>query len=136
LHDGSMTLESRHLSERIGRPADEVYAYASDPANLPRWAPGLGNSVEQVDGQWFVDTPSGRVSLAFAPRNDFGILDHYVTLDSAEVIYIPMRVIPDEGGSEVLFTLRRRPGMTDAEFGADADAVAADLARLKRVMES
>jgi hypothetical protein len=47
-----------------------------------------------------------------------------------------MRVIPDEGGSEVLFTLRRRAGMTDAEFGADADAVAADLARLKRAMES
>ena len=135
LHDGSMTLQSRHLSERISRPADEVYAYASDPANLPRWAPGLGDSVEQVDGQWFVDAPSGRVSLAFAPRNDFGILDHYVTLDSAEVIYIPMRVITDESGSEVLFTLRRRPGITEAEFGADADAVAADLARLKCVME-
>jgi hypothetical protein len=136
LHDASMTLESRHLSKRISRPADEVYAYASDPVNLPRWAPGLGNSVEQVDGQWFVGTPTGRVRLAFAPRNGFGILDHYVTLDSGEVIYVPMRVITDEGGSEVLFTLRRRPHMTDAEFEADADAVAADLARLKHVLES
>jgi hypothetical protein len=137
LHDGSMNLESRHLSERVSRPADEVYAYASDPGNLPRWAPGLGKSVEQVDGQWFVGTPTGRVRLAFAPRNEFGVLDHYVTLDSGEVIYIPMRVITDEGGgSEVLFSLRRRPGMTDAEFEADADAVAADLARLKRVLES
>ena len=133
-HDGGMTLESRHLSERIGRPADEVYAYASDPANLPRWAPGLGNSVEQVDGQWFVETPAGRVRVAFAPRNDFGILDHYVTLSSGEVIYIPFRVIADDSGSEVLFTLRRRPGMTDAEFEADVNAVVADLARLKHVM--
>jgi hypothetical protein len=33
-----------------------------------------------------------------------------------------------------MFTLRRRPGMTDAEFGEDA--VAADLARLKRVLEA
>lgn len=136
LHDGGMTLESRHLSERIGRPAEEVYAYASDPANLPRWAPGLGNSVEQVDGHWFVDTPGGRVRLAFAPRNDFGVLDHYVTLGSGEVIYIPMRVIADESGSEVLFTLRRRRDMTDAEFKADADAVLADLARLKQILES
>jgi hypothetical protein len=130
-----VTFESRHLSEHMDLPADKVYAYVSDPVNLPRWAPGLGNAVEQIDGQWFVDTPAGRVRLTFAPRNDFGILDHYVTLNSGEVIYVPMRVIADESGSEVLFTLRRRPGMTDAEFKADADAVAADLARLKHVLE-
>jgi hypothetical protein len=134
-HDGGMTSESWHISERIGRPADEVYAYASDPANVPRWAPGLGNSVAEVDGQWFVDTPTERVRLAFAPRNDLGVLDHYLTPDSGEVIYVPVRVIADEGGSEVIFTVRRRPGMTDDEFKADGDAVAADLARLKRILE-
>ncbi|HTU74691.1 MAG TPA: hypothetical protein VMG38_14345 [Trebonia sp.] len=131
-----MTLESRHLSERIGRPAQEVYQYACDPANLPRWAPGLGDRVEQVNGQWFADTAGGRVRLAFAPPNDFGILDHFVTLGSGEVIYVPMRVIADENGSEVLFTLRRQQGMTDAEFEADAEAVMADLARLKNIMEA
>ena len=134
-HDGGMTSESWHISERIDRPADEVYAYASNPANLPRWAPGLGNSVEEVDGQWFVETPAERVRFAFAPPNDFGVLDHYLTLNSGEVIYVPMRVIADESGSEVVFTVRRRPGMTDDEFKADGDAVAADLARLKRVLE-
>ena len=130
-----MTVESRHLSERIGRPPQEVYRYASDPANLPHWAPGLGDSVEEIDGQWYVETSTGRVALAFAARNDFGVLDHYVTLSSGEVIYIAMRVIADEAGSEVLFTLRRRPGMTDAEFEGDATAVMADLARLKHILE-
>jgi hypothetical protein len=134
-HDGGMTSESWHISERIDRPADEVYAYASNPPNLPRWAPGLGNSVEEVDGQWFVDTPAERVRFAFAPPNDLGVLDHYLTLNSGKVIYVPMRVIADESGSEVVFTVRRRPGMTDDEFKADGDAVAADLTRLKRVLE-
>jgi hypothetical protein len=46
-----------------------------------------------------------------------------------------MRVIADGDGSEVVLTVRRRPGMTDAEFKADGDAVAADLARLKRILE-
>jgi uncharacterized protein YndB with AHSA1/START domain len=130
-----MTPESWHVSERIDRPVAEVYAYASNPANLPLWAPGLGNSVAEVDGQWFVGTPAERVRFAFAPPNDLGVLDHYLTLESGEVIYVPMRVIADGTGSEVVFTVRRRPGMTDAEFEADGAAVAADLARLKRVLE-
>jgi hypothetical protein len=46
-----------------------------------------------------------------------------------------MRVIADDRGCEVVFTLRRRLGMSDEDFRADADAGAADLARLKRVLE-
>lgn len=130
-----MTSESRHISKWIDRGADEVYDYASVPANLPEWAPGLGSSVEKADDQWFVETSEGRVGFAFVQRNEFGVLDHYVTLPSGEVVYNPMRVIADERGCEVVFTLRRRPGMSDRDFKADADAVAADLARLKQVLE-
>jgi hypothetical protein len=131
-----MTAESRHVSERIDRPADEVYEYAVDPANIPEWAPGLGNGVENVDGAWFVDTAMGRVGLAFAERNTFGVLDHEVTLPTGEVIYNPMRVFPDGDGSEIVFTVRRRPDMSDKDFAEDAGAVAADLTRLKRILEA
>lgn len=130
-----MTSESRHINEWIDRPADEVYDYASDPANLPQWAPGLGSSVEKVDERWFVETSMGRVGFAFVKRNEYGILDHDVTLPSGEIIYNPMRVIADGGGCEVVFTLRRRPGMSDEDFTRDAEAVAADLGRLKLVCE-
>ena len=130
-----MTSQSRHLGERIDRPADEVYEYASDPANIPQWAPGLGNRVEKVDGRWFVETPMGRVGFAFAQRNEYGILDHDVTSPSGEVFHNPMRVIADGNACEVVFTLLRRAGVSDKEFSRDADAVAADLARLKRVLE-
>jgi Polyketide cyclase / dehydrase and lipid transport len=131
-----MTSRSRHISERIARPADEVYDYAADPASLPQWAPGLGSSVEKIDGQWFVETPQGRVGFAFVQRNEYGVLDHYVTLPSGEVVYIPLRVIADGSGSEVVITLRRRPGMSDQDFKADADAMAADLSRLRQVLEA
>ena len=131
-----MAAESRHISERINRPADEVYEYASDPANLPTWAPGLGEAVENVDGQWFVETPSGRVGFAFVERNMYGVLDHEVTLPSGEVVHNPMRVIPDGDGCEVVFTLRRLPGVSDEDFTRDAGLVRADLTRLKQVLEA
>ncbi|GAA1796501.1 SRPBCC family protein [Planosporangium flavigriseum] len=131
-----MASESKHLSERIDRPAAEVYEYVSNPANLPEWAPGFGSSVENVDGKWFAETTIGRVGIAFVPRNGYGVLDHDVTLPSGQTIYNPVRVIPDRSGCEVVFTLRRLPDMSDEDFTRDAGLVATDLARLKHVLES
>lgn len=132
---GTTTSDSRHISTHIDRLAQDVYDYAQNPAHLPEWAPGLGSSVEAVDGQWIVESPMGRVVVAFAPRNDFGVLDHHVTLPSGETFYNPMRVTADDSGCEVVFSLRRQPGMSDEDFDRDADAVFADLITLKQVME-
>ena len=132
----AMSAESRHVSERISRPAAEVYEYVVDPANIPNLAQGLGASVENVDGRWFVETGSGRVEVAFAERNEFGVLDHDVTLPSGEVVSTPLRVVPDGSGSEVVFTVRRQPEMSDEDFARDAGLVQADLTRLKRILEA
>jgi len=127
---------SRHISTAIDRSAADVYAYASDPANLPAWAAGVGRSIEKVGGQWVADSPMGPVVIAFAERNELGVLDHDVTLSSGETVYNPMRVIADGSGCEVVFTLRRRPGVSDQDFERDAEAVARDLATLKRRLAS
>jgi hypothetical protein len=74
--------------------------------------------------------------VEFAASNVFGVLDHIVRLPTGEAVYNPMRVIPaGPGGSgcEVVFTLRRRPQVTNDEFEADAAAVAADLEDAARV---
>lgn len=132
-----MAVESKHLSTVINRPSTAVYDYAAEPANLPQWAAGLASTtVEQVDGQWVAESPLGRVRISFAEHNNFGVLDHVVTLPSGDSVYNPLRVIPDGDASEVVFTLRQRPGMTDEEFTRDADAVRADLNSLKRVLEA
>ncbi|WP_433022371.1 SRPBCC family protein [Kribbella sp. CA-294648] len=126
---------SRHLSTYIDRPVKDVYSYASDPANLPAWAPGLCSSIEQVGGDWVAESPMGKIVVKFAEGNEYGVLDHDVTLPSGETFYNPMRVIADGEGCEVVFTLRRRPEVTDDDFARDLNAVQADLRALKKVIE-
>src|SRR5512139_1010493 len=95
----------RHVSVSIERPPQDVYAFASDPANLPRWAAGLSRGIEEVDGEWVADSPMGKVKVRFVPRNAFGVLDHDVVLPTGESVHNPMRVLPNGAGSEVVFTL-------------------------------
>lgn len=90
-----------------------------------------------VDGKWVANSPMGEIAIEFTPENSLGVLDHTVTLPSGASVLNPMRVIPiHENYSEVVFSLRRQPEMSDAAYEADANAVAADLATLKRILES
>lgn len=131
-----MSRESRHVSVVIGADPGAVYAFASDPANLPRWATGLGGSIEQVDGRWLVaDGPLGAVRVTFAPVNDWGVLDHEVTLPSGQSVHNPVRVARHPDGAEVVFSVRRDPDVTDDDFELDAATVAADLDRLRALIE-
>lgn len=104
---------ARTLSVSLARSPADVYAFVSDPTNLPRWAAGLDPSLP----------------IRFAEKNAFGVLDHWVTLPDGAVVYVPVRVIANAEGSELLFTL----------FDAPADDVATverDLQALKTLLEA
>jgi hypothetical protein len=126
--NGDTTNDSRHVSQWIDAEPAAVYAFASDPANLSRWAAGLA------------DPALGAVDVEFAPANEFGVLDHVVRLPSGDRFYNPMRVLPTSTGEpgccEVVFTVRRLAGVTEEAFEVDAAAVAADLATLRGLIES
>lgn len=126
----------RHISVSIDRPPEEVYAFAAEPANLPRWARGLSGSIEYVNGEWIADSPIGKVKVRFVERNALGVLDHDVTLVSGVSVHNPLRVVANGGGSELVFTLFRRQDVSDEDFAADARAVERDLAALKRLLEA
>lgn len=128
---------SRHLSVVVAAPAAAVYDLAVDPARLPEWAAGLASTPLHHDGDdWYAEAPFGRVHVRFAARNELGVLDHVVTMPDGQQVLNAMRVIPwGDDASEVVFTVRHRADQTDEQFTADADAVAADLATLKKLVE-
>ena len=126
---------SRHIAITIDRPVAAVYDYIADPANLPHWAAGLSTGIVQEGERWICESPMGSVIVRMAPRNDLGVVDHWVSVDGT-TYYNPMRVLECGTGAEVVFTLRRAPGMTDVGFEGDAALIAADLATLRRILES
>ena len=111
-------LEARHVSISIARAPDDVYAYASQLANLAAWASGVSDDMLVV----------------FTPHNELGVLDHDVTV-GGQTFHNPMRVVPNADGSEVVFTLLRQPGTSDADFARDAATIAGDLTTLKQLLE-
>ncbi|MDR7234690.1 SRPBCC family protein [Agrococcus sp. BE272] len=134
--DDGRAMESRHLSVVIRRDRREVAAVARDPERLPQWAAGLASGTLRREGDALVvDSPMGELRVRFAPPNDLGVLDHDVTLPGGAVVHNPLRVLAHPLGAEVVFTLRRLPGMSADAFEADARAVAADLERLRALLE-
>lgn len=127
--------EVRNISVSIRRSPPDVYAFIINGENIPRWAKGLGTKIRRVDDEWIADGPIGAVRVRFTPPNDLGVADHDVVLPSGETVHNPIRVVPNGTGSTVIFTLLRRPALSEREFEEDAQVVERDLVSLKALLE-
>jgi hypothetical protein len=129
------TVESRTITVRIDRPFDVVYEFLADPANWNQWAFGLGKNIRRSNDGWIADSDAGIARVHFTPRNSFGVVDHTVIRPSGQRVYVPMRLIVNGNGCELLFTLYREPNMSDVQFSSDAGFVQRDLDGLKKLVE-
>lgn len=128
-------LKSQTISVSVAHKPAEVYDFVSNPENLPSWAKGLARQITKSGSGWIIQTPQGLMTFRFAPRNDLGVLDHFVKTSDGVEIYVPMRVFANQAGSEVAITVFRQPGVTDDVFAEDLRQVEADLQTLKEILE-
>lgn len=128
-------MKSRTVSVGINCEPGRVYEFVSNPENLPKWATAFCRSVKRANGEWIIDTPQGPVKIRFVSKNDAGIVDHYVSPTPGAAIYVPMRVVPNGSGSEVLLTVFQQPDMSEEQFAQDLRWVEQDLNTLKQLLE-
>jgi hypothetical protein len=107
-----------------------VCAFLADHRNLPKWAAGLSTGISEENGVVLSESPMGKVQVRFAAGAELGIFDHDVTLPDGQTFHNPLRVLKNDAGSEVVFTLYRRPGVADEAYENDAATITADLERL------
>jgi hypothetical protein len=127
---------ARHISRFIDRKPSVVGAFLADHRNLPKWAQGLSAGISEENGVVISESPMGKVQLRFAAGAEHGIFDHDVTLPDGTSFHNPMRVLKNDTGSEVVFTLYRWPGMTDDAYEQDAATIVTDLDRLADLLTS
>lgn len=129
-------LPARTFSISIDREWRALYEQIWQPEYFPKWASGLAQSeLRQSEDKWLANGPEGSIRIRFTPHNEHGVMDHIVETEDGNEVHIPLRVIPNGEGAEVMLTLFRQPDMDDERFSADAKWVVRDLKALKSLVE-
>jgi hypothetical protein len=129
-------MSTRTYSISIGQEWRALYERIWRPDFFSKWASGLAESDLRKDGdQWLADGPEGPIRIRFTPYNSYGVMDHFVETAEGHTVYVPLRVVQNGVGAEVMLTLFRQPEMDDQRFAADAKWVNRDLKSLKTLVE-
>lgn len=129
---------SHTISIQIDYPYSLAYPYLADPRHYAEWAAVDPSQFYPLEnGDWYAETRFGGIRhIRFTPHNNFGILDHAVFAPGEPLLWTPMRVMPNDGGTELLFTFYQRPGMDEAQFLSAIEWITTDFLTLKSLLEA
>ena len=129
---------SHTISLYIDVPYEAAYRFLADPANYGEWAAVDKNTYRPLgNGEWEGVTIFGGLRhFRFTPANAYGVLDHAVFVPGETVLWTPMRVMPNEEGTELAFTFYQRPGMSEEEFASAIEWITTDFLTLKTLLEA
>jgi hypothetical protein len=123
---------------QIDYPYEAAYRFLANPLNYAAWAAVDKDSYRPPgNGDWEAMTSFGGLRhIRFTPVNSFGVLDHAVFVPGDEPLWTPMRVMPNQAGTELTFTFYQRPGTSDAEFASAIEWITTDFLTLKSLLEA
>jgi uncharacterized protein YndB with AHSA1/START domain len=128
--------QSHLIHFSIARPVDDVYAFLVDPKNYPRWAAVEGGMAQLRANEWLTRTAFGDRIVRFTEPNAYGVLDHAVYAKGEEPLVMPMRVVANGDGTELMFLFIRRDDMSDEQFKSTIEWVTTDLLTLRSLLET
>lgn len=134
-------LTTATVTTSIDAPYEAVVADLADASAHPEWAteffagparPG------EADGEVLVNIPmmGGEARMRVDAQPEAGVIDLY--LAPAGAPYgppIPVRVVRNADGADVLFTLARMPGTPDEAWAGGLASMSKELANLKARLE-
>jgi hypothetical protein len=114
--------ETRSIS--IPAPPDRVIDVVGDATTLPTWAPAFARTVERDGEHWRIN---GEATIDVRAAREHGTVDIVAAADPRRGAFT--RVIPNDAGSEYLFTLFFPEGTPE-------DAVEAQMATVEEELRA
>jgi len=126
-------MNSRTHSTTVAAWHADVFAYLSQSANIPEWAPGFARDV-RVDGDdVLVTNDDGERRVRVQLNEEFGIVDFLAVRADGLRLSSTIRIVATGAhATEVLFTLFRIPGEYDENFAERAEVIPGELAFVQR----
>ncbi len=135
------TLTTQTVTVTIDAPLAQVAADLADPTTHPSWATEFyaGPVRPTAGGEFTAPVPmmGGEVRHKIDADIDRGILDlYYAPSGRPYGPPIPVRLVPNGDGVDVLWTLARFPGVSDQAWQQGLAAMARELQALRRRHET
>jgi len=128
-------MNSRTHSTTVAAWHADVFAYLSQSANIPEWAPGFAREV-RVDGDdVLVTNDDGERRVRVRLNEEFGIVDFLAVRADGLRLSSTIRIVATGAhATEVLFTLFRIQGEDDENFAERAEVIPGELAFVQRLL--
>jgi Polyketide cyclase / dehydrase and lipid transport. len=135
------TLTTETLRVTIDAPYGKVTSYLADPGSAHEWATEFFAGPLRKAGadEWVALVPmmGGEVRYRQDTHWERGVIDVYLAPQNGEFgPPLPVRVVPNGGGADVLWTLTRFPGMPDEAWRAGLESMQRELENLRRMLEA
>ena len=135
------THQTTTLAVTIDAPPQSVAADLADPATHPEWAAEFfdGPATRRDDGSYSARVPlmGGPVRFTVEADTAAGIVDLFLAPEGAPFgAPLPVRLVPNGDGVDVLWTLTRFPGTPDEAWQAGLASMSRELERLRERHES
>jgi hypothetical protein len=124
--------ETRSIS--IAAPPDIVLELLRDAQRLPDWAPAFARAVEPAGPDWLIDSGGSKLRIHVRVSPEFGTVDLLRPEDPRRGAR--MRVLDNEDGSELLFTLVFPIGVDDEAIARQMATVEAELRTVRDLCEA
>jgi polyketide cyclase/dehydrase/lipid transport protein len=124
--------ETRSIS--ISTPPATVLDLLDDARRLPDWAPAFASAVEPDGEDWLVDSGGTKFRIRLESSPEHGIVD--LTRPGDPGRGARMRVLPNEDGSEFVFTLIFPAGTPAEAIERQMATVESELRTVRELCEA
>jgi Polyketide cyclase / dehydrase and lipid transport len=119
--------ETRSIA--IAAPPRAVHSYLADARNLPTWAPGFAPRIRPDGGSWRVTAGDREFNIVVLAEPSSRSVDVVSASDHSRGLFA--RVLPNAGGSELVFTLLFPPETPERAIEAQLTTLDSELTAVR-----